>query len=166
MNITLATLAPLLVFLQSAPASRPAPPSPDALRKIAALAWLEGHWTGNADDAQWEAVYSSPEGGEVVSASKEIRSGRVAMHELERFHAVGDDVLLTPHPYGKARRPARLVELDEAAKKAVFEDAENDFPRRFTYQRTAPDALAITLTGELRGKAIEHVISFKRRTAP
>lgn len=165
MKPMLVLLVPLLASLQSRPATRPAsppPPSPAGLEKVAALAWLAGHWLGESGDATWEAVYSSPAGGEVVSASKEMRGGRVVMHELERFHAVGDEVLLTPHPLGQARADFRLIELDEAARKAVFENAPNDFPRRLVYHRTAEDTLTITLIGTVRGQPREQAITLKR----
>lgn len=156
-------LVPLLASLQSQPATRPAPPpSPAGLEKVAALAWLAGHWYGESGATTWEAVYSSPAGGEVVSASKEMRDGRVVMHELERFHAVGDEVLMTPHPFGKARADFRLIELDAAARKGVFEHAPNDFPRRLVYHRTAEDTLTITLSGIVQGQPHEQVITLKR----
>jgi hypothetical protein len=48
----------------------------------------------------------------------------------------------------------------------VFENAANDFPRKFTYHRAAPDRLVITLEGEQKGQPLQMKLELKRADPP
>lgn len=132
--------------------------------KVADLAWLEGSWTGKADDgAVWEAVYTAPSGGEVVSASKEMKDGKVAMFDFERFFEKGGKVVMVPFPWGRQSVEFPLTEFDAAARRAVFENPAHDFPRRFRYERVADDKLEIELAGDMGGNQVKMAIRLTRR---
>lgn len=120
---------------------------------VHALGWLEGHWTGQTDEGiRVEACYSSTDGGMLVGATKEIGSdGRLAMFDFEHFVERGDTLALRPFPNGKPSVVFLLAELDAAGRRAVFENADHDFPRRFDYHCPNPDRLVVTLVGELNG---------------
>jgi len=134
---------------------------------VADLGWLAGTWRGGAGQSTWESCYSSAEGGEVVSASKEIRGGRVVTCDFERFWDKKGTVVLSPFPHGrKSPHDFPAVELDPKAQKAVFENAANDFPRKFTYHRAAPDRLVITLEGEGKGGPMQMRLELKRVEPP
>ncbi len=82
-------------------ADPPAPVGPaEPPKGVAALAWLEGQW--QSADGKWEACYSSPLGGEIVSATKKIEDGKVTLFDFERFRDVDGVVVLMPFPHGKA----------------------------------------------------------------
>ena len=95
----------------------------------------------------FETVYSSPECGMIVSASKETRDGRVTMFDFERMEVRRGRVVMTPYPNGKASVSFTLDDKDHDPKKrrAVFVNLKHDFPKRFTYERVADDRLVITL---------------------
>ncbi len=130
---------------------------------IAALDFLAGRWTGTSDDGKtWETVYTTPTGGEILSASKEMRDGKVAMFEFERFVEREGTVYVVPHPFGKAKEPFKLKSLDAKKRVVVFEDPENDFPRTLTYARPAVDELVIGVAGEMWGEPVNLTIRLKR----
>lgn len=116
---------------------------------LRALEWLAGSWFGTIDGGQWEACYSTAEGGEIISANKEIRGGRVVMIEFERFTVDGDKIIMTPYPNGKRSNVSfTLVEHDVAKRKAVFTNPEHDFPSKIVYHRVADDNLTCEITGQ------------------
>jgi hypothetical protein len=136
---------PTLLFLHSAypPTRLPAyPPT------ISDLPWLEGVWRGRVGSRDFEARYTGPEGGVVLSASKYIAQGKAAGFEFERFEEKDGHVVLTPYPEGK-ESPAtfRLTDFDQKTRRAVFENPEHDFPTKISYQRVAEDSLTILVSG-------------------
>ena len=79
------------------------------------LKWLEGTWRGQIGGRDFEARYSGPDGGQILSASKYTEAGKAAGFEFERFEEQGDSVVLTPFPEGKSSVAFRLAELDGRA---------------------------------------------------
>jgi hypothetical protein len=140
----------LLGFSWSAPSPRrpsaalisPAPPL-----SITELSWLEGTWEGEIGDRHFEARYTSPEGGQLLSASKYTKNGKPAGFEFERFEEQGDTLVLTPFPEGKSSVTFKLTQLDSTSRRAVFENPAHDFPTRISYQRIADDKLQILVSG-------------------
>jgi hypothetical protein len=122
--------------------TRPAsPPS------ITDLSWLEGIWRGKIGGREFEAHYTSADGGQVLSASKYIEGGNPAGFEFERFEQRGDTVMLTPFPEGKSSVSFPLAEYDAHSRRAVFENLAHDFPTRISYQRVAKNRLTILVSG-------------------
>lgn len=113
------------------------------------LEWLAGSWYGTIDGGHWEACYTTAEGGEIISANKEIRGGKVAMIEFERFTRDGDKIIMTPYPHGKRSSVSfTMVSHDIAEKRAVFTNPEHDFPSRIVYHRAAADNLVCEISGK------------------
>ncbi len=136
------------------------PPAPP---RIADLGFLEGAWTATLEASTWEACYTSATGGEVLSATKEIKGGKVVTFDYERFFEKDGKLIFTPFPGGRKSLEFPLAYLDAAAKKAVFENPANDFPMRFTYQRTAERTLRVTLEGDPARSPMTIVLDFKRK---
>lgn len=129
---------------------------------VAALGWLEGRWLGSDGQSRWESVYSSAEGGQILSASKELRGEQVVMIDFEHFYVREGAVRLTPFPFGRRSVEFTLTELDLDARRVVFENLEHDFPQRFEYHRSGEKALRITLTGEQGGQPLEVTLALER----
>lgn len=127
-------------------------PTKEGLAKMESLGWLEGSWYGTNDEGgEWEACYTSVEGGVLLSSNKEYRHGRVAMVEFEVFVVRGDEVVLTPYPFGKkSSAEFKLVEQEEGKKRAKFSCPTHDFPRDIVYERVGDDRLVIDVIGEGR----------------
>lgn len=131
---------------------------------VAQLAFLAGSWRGaSSSGTEAEENIPPPEGGVMLSAAREFKGGKCVFFDLVAWVEKDGGVQLIPHPMG--RRSARvfpLVTLDAAAKRAVFENKEHDFPKSFTYEIVAPDRLRITLAGEKKGQPASEVLELKR----
>jgi hypothetical protein len=137
------------VFLLDA--SAPLPRLPASPPSIAELSWLEGVWRGKIGARDFEARYTSPDGGLILSASKYIAGGKAVGFEFERFEEKDGTVVLTPYPDGKSSVSFRLTDFDHKARRAVFENPAHDFPTRISYQRVAEDSLTILVSGPGKG---------------
>ena len=117
--------------------------------QLAAMTWLEGEWTGIFGESPFWASYSSPQGGAILSLSKDLTPGREPCYiEFERFSYDDTSVYLVPYPGGVPHSlKFRLVDFDPMSKKATFRDVDNDWPTDLIYKRVDGDSLIITLTG-------------------
>jgi hypothetical protein len=132
-------------------------PAPAA--KVTDLGWLAGHWRGTLKNgATFETFYTDPSGGTVLSVSKEHRQGRTLTFELEVFFEQDGRLIYLPHPNGKRSEHAfPLLAFDAAARRAVFENKEHDFPQTFTFVRESDTRLVITLSGPGRNGANKEI---------
>ena len=114
--------------------------------------WLEGRWRGPADEGTWEAIYSGPEGGMILSLNKQIVDDKVILFEFERFVVQDGEVVMAPSPAG---RPSPVVftltEFDAEGRRAVFENPRHDFPQILVYHRHAHDKLRIQVQARGEG---------------
>jgi hypothetical protein len=125
---------------------------------LAALSWLAGAWHNDT----FETVYTTPRGGEIVSASKFIQQDAAVFFDFERFFQRGDEVVMTPFPGGKKSVAFVLTGFDPKVRSARFVNEAHDFPKTLTYERTGEKTLRITLTGDEKGKARKMVLELKR----
>lgn len=118
---------------------------------IMQLKWLEGEWSSDS----FSAIYSSPEGGIIMSISKEFDKGELVFFEFETIIATDSLVALTPYPYGSKSVHFTLVEYDPDSTKAVFENKAHDFPTRISYELISPNNLLIIVSGIESDKPVE-----------
>jgi hypothetical protein len=147
-----AAILPLLLLFSSSTASFSGPTAPLPHRRVAPprvsdLSWLEGSWLGRIGGRDFEAHYTSAEGGQILSASKYTEDGKPAGFEFERFEQKGDTLVLTPFPEGNSSATFPLVEYDARNRRAVFENVAHDFPTRISYQRVSNNRLTILVSG-------------------
>jgi len=130
---------------------------------VADLAWLAGVWTGSDGGSDWESVYTTGSGGHLVGASKELQQGHVVMTDFEHFYERDGALRMTPYPYGKASVEFTLSDYDGDARRAVFENPDHDFPKRFVYHRTGARTLEIVLEGDMGGEDARFVLAFEKQ---
>lgn len=148
------------IWLALARAEEQAPAEPGAEN----LAFLAGRWKGTFDHGEWEAVYTSPCGGELLSANKELRDGRVVMIEFEHFRMVDGKLVLTPFPHGKRSNASfALTHFDPKARRAVFANPEHDFPSQIVYHRAAEDRLVIEVSGAQDGRPTRLMLDLRKQ---
>ena len=143
--MTLWMIAPILSLLvaQAAQVNEPT-----AAEQLASLDWLAGTWR----DEGVEAHYTSPEGGMILSASKNYSGGRVVFFEFERIEIRDDEVVYIPYPAGKSSVTFKLVDYEPGKPRVRFENQEHDFPKDLAFELISKDQLRIFLTGEEKGK--------------
>ncbi len=116
--------------------------------QLATMTWMEGKWTGLFGGNRFEATYSSPEGGAILSMNKEFLEGHPCYVEFERFGYDDTGAFLIPYPGGRPKDiKFRLIGYDPAVKRASFQNRENDWPTDIIYERVSEDSLFITLSG-------------------
>ncbi len=137
-----------LCFGQDTP-DTPSLPEPEAA--IQALDFLAGSWSGPMWGATFEAWYSTPEGGKVLSSSLLLSEGNVHFWEFEKFEIRRGNVWVQPFPKGQPAASFELVELDVEGQKATFDCPTNDFPSRIVYEKNDEGHLVITLSDPHNG---------------
>ena len=105
------------------------------------LAWMAGSWCGVTDrGATQEELWMPPKGGMMLGLHRDVApSGRSAFEYL-RIEDQGDKIVYQASPGGRPPTPFTLVETGEHS--AVFENPENEFPKRILYS-LAPDGALI-----------------------
>ena len=119
------------------------------------MRWLEGAWRGDFEGTPFEAIYSGPDGGAIISISKEYHEGKRCFYEFEKFLIERDTVVMTPYPNGEKSDSFPLLNYDMNLKAAIFENKERDFPTTFCYRRLSPYTLLIVVSGIENGKMRE-----------
>ncbi|GJM24139.1 MAG: hypothetical protein DHS20C16_05540 [Phycisphaerae bacterium] len=140
--------------------------SPDAATPkvaIEQLSFLAGNWSGTFPGGRWESAYTTPDGGMILSASKEFRGDKIVMIEFEHFYTVEGEVVVVPFPFGKKSSVSfKLSEFDEAKNRVVFANPEHDFPNKLIYERTKPNELVIQVIGTMRDKEVNQTMTLAR----
>ncbi len=146
----LRALAPalLLPFLAMPALAHPPEKKMSADAQLAQLDFLAGTWRND----WFEATYTTPAGGMVLSVNKEFRDGKVSFFEIERFDVRDGKVTMQPFLNGK-QAPVAFPLHALAGKRAHFRNAAHDFPQDLVYERVADDRLLIELTGVEGGQA-------------
>ena len=139
---------PALLALQPvlAPAQDGGDSRVDPTEVIGEMTWLAGNWAGDMWGGRFSAYYTTPEGGKIISHSRLTHGEDESFYEFEVFEAHEDVVRLQPFPGGKKASSFVMKSHDPKAKKAVFENPENDYPTRIVYHRAADDSLVVTLS--------------------
>ncbi len=133
---------------------------PSAAERLASLDWLAGTWR----DEGFETHYTSPEGGMILSASKNYSGGHVVFFEFERIEIRDDEVVYIPYPAGNSSVTFKLVDYEPEKPRIRFENQEHDFPKDLTFELISKDQLRIFLTGEEKGKY--RTLELKLRRTP
>jgi hypothetical protein len=125
------------------------------LEILSDMRWLEGAWRGDFEGTPFEAIYSGPDGGAIISVSKEYHQGKRCFFEFEKFLVEGDTIVMTPYPNGEKSDSFPLKSYDINLKQAIFENKAHDFPTTFSYRRLSSDTLLIVVSGIENGKLRE-----------
>lgn len=129
---------------------------------LAKMDWLAGSWSGEMWGGVFNAHYSTPAGGKILSHSRLMNGEKEAFYEFELFELRDDVVYLQPFPGGEKAGGFDLQSLDVKARKAVFENPDKDFPTRIVYQRASDDVLEITLSDPHGGSEKVETFVLKR----
>jgi len=126
------------------------------------MSWLAGHWSGTFEGKPFEAIYTSPTGGVIMSVSKEFGDSEPCFFEFEKFELLNDTLVMTPYPSGEKSDDFPLIDYSRKDKRAVFENKNHDFPTTFMYTRTSDDSLKIIVSGEIKGERREFKVLLKK----
>jgi len=134
------------VLIQTAPA-------PD-------VSWMAGYWLDCSGGREVSETWSDPRGGLSVGHAVTV-SGDGVSFEVSHVGPTPQGFAYVAQPGGAP--PTVFVLAESGPGRAVFANAENDFPTRVIYARDG-DALTARIEGEIDGRARSMEWNF--RSAP
>lgn len=132
-------------LIQTAPA-----PAPD-------VSWMAGYWLDCSNGREASETWSDPRAGLSVGHAVTIENGRAAF-EVSHIGPTPQGFAYIAQPGGVP--PTVFVLTRSEPARAVFANAENDFPTRVIYEREG-DALRARIEGEIGGQARSMEWNFK-----
>ncbi|WP_428151355.1 DUF6265 family protein [Brevundimonas sp.] len=109
------------------------------------LSWMAGYWLDCSQGREASETWTDPRGGVLVGAAATVANGR-ASFEFARIAQVNGVMSYVAQPGGAPPTAFGLIEATEG--RAVFQNLDNDFPRRVIYQRTG-DVLTARIEGPM-----------------
>ena len=127
---------------------------------IDSLSWMAGTWTGADGEAEMEEHWTQPKGDSLIGMHRDVAGGRTVSFEFLRIEASGGAITYWASPMGRPATPFKLVE--SGGKRAVFENAEKDFPHRILYWIGDDGLLHARTEGSKNGKPLSEEWAWKR----
>jgi hypothetical protein len=131
------------------------------------VAWFVGGWRNPASDKTlYEEHWSDPAGGAMVGMFRLVNPGKSALYELLLLEETPDGVFMRLRHFkaGMAeleKEPIRLKLVKASASEAVFENPDNEKPKRITY-RLNEGQMAVTVETIRDGKAASFTLKMDR----
>ncbi|WP_164079812.1 DUF6265 family protein [Stenotrophomonas maltophilia] len=95
--------------------------------------WLAGHWCGGTEERRLDEVWLPEAGGALLGMSRTLSRGDMESFEYMRLVPAGKAAGLHVQPNGVAA--TTFVIAEHGANWVVFENLQNDFPKRIEYRR-------------------------------
>ena len=140
----------MLTALLAAALIQTTPVSPD-------VSWMAGYWLDCSNDREASETWSDPRAGLSVGHAVTLENGRAAF-EVSHIGPTPQGFAYVAQPGGVP--PTVFVLTESGPARAVFANAENDFPTRVIYERDG-DALKARIEGEIGGQARSMEWNFK-----
>jgi len=113
------------------------------------LSWIAGYWLDCSNGREASETWSDPRGGLLAGHAVTLENGRVSF-EVSHIGPTPGGLAYVAQPGGAP--PTAFVVAETGPMRAVFANAENDFPTRVIYERDG-DALTARIEGEIDGQA-------------
>ena len=130
----------LIVALAAALIQTPAPPD---------MSWLAGYWLDCSGGREQSETWSDPRAGLVVGHALSLSGSRVSF-EVAHIGPTPQGFAYSAQP--RCAPPTVFVLTESGPGRAVFANAENNFPTRIVYERDGA-ALKARIEGEINGQA-------------
>lgn len=137
---------------------------------IQQLAFMTGHWRGEAGGKQIEEIWNAPESGSMTGMYREMQDGRTTFYEFLNIEQ-GDSgpVLLIEHfdpglrGWEDKGKPASFHIKDFLpAGEVVFESNDTANPLLLTYSRTGRNTMDVLLERMRDGKWMKQTYKYTR----
>jgi hypothetical protein len=99
------------------------------------LDWFAGHWCAERDGSFIEEQWLAPRGDLLLGLSRTVKGTKTSSFEYLRIEWTGGVPSYVAQPQGNPPVPFKWVA--GGADWARFENAQNDFPKRVEYRKTA-----------------------------
>ena len=119
---------------------------------VASLAWLTGTWSFERNGRVVTERWAAPAGGVMLGTSHTVAQEKTIEYEFVVIRAdERGDIFYVAKPSGQREASFKLVRL--AAREAVFENPEHDFPQRISYVLKEDGMLLASIDGAKNGKS-------------
>ena len=126
------------------------------------IAWMEGHWKGEAFGGITEEIWSPPLGGSMMFSFKLVNEGKVSFYELGHIRQLDETLVFElKHFHGDLKG---WEEKDEAQRfKLIKIDGDRVYFDGFTFEKISVDEINIYgLIGHDDGTTEEVIFNYKR----
>ncbi len=114
--------------------------SPEA--DLSQIAWMEGHWKGEAFGGITEEIWSPPLGDSMMFSFKLVADGKVVFYELGHIRAVDSTLIFELKHFGSDLKG--WEEKDEVQRFKLIKVAENRlYFEGFTFERISDNEINI-----------------------
>ena len=129
--------------------------------ELSQVAWMEGHWRGEAFGGITEEIWSPPLGGSMMFSFKLVADGKVTFYELGHIRQVDETLVFQLKHFGADLKgweekdetvSAKLVKVEE--NRLYFDD--------FTFEKISDDEINIYVVIEEAGKSEEVQFNYER----
>lgn len=114
------------------------------------FAWLAGCWERSGKGREVVEQWMKPAGDLMLGMSRTVVNGRAGEFEFLQIRERADGIFYIAIPSGQKETAFKLVK--HAAREAVFENPEHDFPQRIIYRLEKDGALAARIEGMVQGE--------------
>jgi len=136
--------------------------------KLATASWLVGQWrSGAKEKVQFEEHWTEPAAGAMMGMFRLSRDGKPGVYEFLLLEEETDGTYLRLRHYrthmediDKAPIRLKLTQADD--KQLVFENPDNDKPKRILYVRESADKMAATVETTRDGKPSKFSLRMER----
>ncbi len=98
---------------------------------LTGLGWMVGTWRSKIHEVEQEEFWTEPKGRIMLGLHRDTPRDGKAFFEYLRIEYERDGIFYVASPRGKGSTRFKLIE--ETENKAVFFNAENEFPNTITY---------------------------------
>jgi hypothetical protein len=111
---------------------------------IKSLSWISGHWVDDPEFIQTEEFWLEPRAGLMLGLHRDILDGNKFFFEYLRIEQVDEKIIYYASPRGNKAVGFTLTDQEEFL--AIFENQENEFPKRIIY-KLIDDKLHVKIDG-------------------
>lgn len=114
------------------------------------VSWMAGYWLDCSNGREVSETWSDPRGGLMVGHAVTLTADGRPSFEVSQIGLTPNGFAYVAQPGGAP--PTAFLLIDGDDRRAVFHNAENDFPTQVIYERTG-DQLTARIEGVIDGQA-------------
>lgn len=132
-------------------------------QNVSSFSWMAGCWqftekdSGNIVTEQW----MKPLGDTMMGMSRTVSKGKTREYEFARIISNEKGIFYAVRP-GAAKEVTLFKLTKSGADLALFENPDNDFPQKITYQLKNKNSLFAQIEGTMDGKLLKVDFPYKR----
>jgi len=115
--------------------------------KLAKAEWLLGNWQHNSSDGLFSEKWNVKNDSTFLGNSSFVIEGKVVFSEEVNLVQRGKDLFYAVKITSEPSEPTEFKLTSSSENKLVFENPENDFPKKITYNRIHNDSIYAEISG-------------------